>query len=93
MERPGATGFKSCKRVVPIPLLETNSSPLFIRIYLNIQMPSILESFMAIRLMTLLPHWFLASTRAFHQAMPSLSKHILLRSIYTMNLLSLIGNG
>lgn len=65
--------FKSCKIVVPILLLETNSSPLLMRTYLSIQMPSILESFMAIRLMTLLPRWFLASTRAIQLAMPFLS--------------------
>lgn len=93
MERPGTTGLKSCKRVVPIPLLETNSLALLMRIYLNIQMPSILESFMAIRLMTLLPRWFLASTRVIQWAMPFLSKPILLRSICPMSLLSLIGTG
>lgn len=66
---------------------------ILMRIYLNIQMPSILESFMAIRLMTLLPRWFLASTRAIQWAMPFLSKPILLRSICPMSLLSLIGTG
>lgn len=88
IERPGTTGLKSCKRVVPIPLLETNSLALLTMIYLNIQMPSILESFMAILLMTLHPHWFLASTRAMQWAMPFLSKPILLRSICPMSLLS-----
>lgn len=93
IERPGATGLKSCKILVPILPLETNSSPLLMRTYLNIQMPIILESFMAIRLMTLLPRWFLASTRAIQLAMPFLSKPILLRSICPMSLLLLIGIG
>lgn len=85
---PRYNWFKELQRVVPIPLLETNSLALLMKIYLNIQMPSILESFMAILLMTLLPHWFLASTRAIQWAMPFLSKPILLQSICPMSLLS-----